>query len=102
MPQGLLSIYIDPKRRPFQMIIHQMTWTIIRSLGVLFMLSLRSIVSAPHVLFSVYSLEVLKTLCSSSKTTDALSLSPVIVSLGNPLVHSAEKRAKENTVVHLL
>lgn len=84
------------------MIINQMTTTIIRSLGVLFMLSLRSIVSALQVLFSVHSLEVLKTLCSSRKTTDALSPSPVTVSLGNPLVHSAQKRANENTIVHLL
>jgi hypothetical protein len=84
------------------MIINQMTRTIIRSLGVLFMLSLRSIVSAPHVLFSVHSLEVLKTLCSSSKTTYALSSSPVIVGLGNPLVYSAQKRANKNTMVHLL
>jgi hypothetical protein len=84
------------------MVINQMTRTIIRSLGLLFMLSLRSIVSAPQVLFSVHSLEVLKTLCSSRKTTDALSPSPVIVSLGNPLVHSAQKRANENRIVLLL
>jgi hypothetical protein len=67
------------------------------------MLSPRPIVSAPQVLFSVHSLEVLKTLCSSSKTTDALLPSPVIVvSLGNLLVHRAEKRPNERAAVHLL
>jgi hypothetical protein len=65
------------KIRPLPLINYQMTSTIIYSLGVLFMLSLRFIISALQILlFAQHSSKVTNTQASSSKTTDAFSPSP--------------------------
>jgi hypothetical protein len=98
MSPHLANIYIVPKSRPLPMIVHQMISTIIHSLRVLFMLSLRFIVSAQQVLFAQHSHEVLTTQGSLRKATYAFSPSTVNVALGNTFVQNVEKIVNKSLV----